>query len=55
MDTSYDKFIRTTDEDHEKQVKKIFKKLYDKGDIIKDITKECTVHRVSLSSQSLSL
>ena len=31
MDTSYDKFIRTTDEDHEKQVKKIFKKLYDKS------------------------
>ena len=29
MDTSYDKFIRTTDEDHEKQVQKIFKKLYD--------------------------
>ena len=35
MDTSYDKFIRTTDEDHEKQVQKIFKKLYDKGDIYK--------------------
>ena len=35
MDTSYDKSIRTTDEDHEKQVKKIFKKLYDKGDIYK--------------------
>lgn len=35
MDTSYDKFIRTTDEDHEKQVKKIFKKLYDQGDIYK--------------------
>ena len=35
MNTSYDKFIRTTDEDHEKQVKKIFKKLYDKGDIYK--------------------
>ncbi len=33
MNTSYDKFIRTTDEDHEKQVKKIFKKLYDQGDI----------------------
>jgi methionyl-tRNA synthetase len=33
MDTSYDKFIRTTDEDHEKQVQKIFKKLYDQGDI----------------------
>ena len=35
MNTSYDKFIRTTDEDHEKQVQKIFKKLYEKGDIYK--------------------
>lgn len=35
MNTSYDRFIRTTDEDHEKQVQKIFKKLYDKGDIYK--------------------
>ncbi len=35
MDTSYDKFIRTTDTDHEKQVQKIFKKLYDQGDIYK--------------------
>ena len=35
MNTSYDKFIRTTDSDHEKQVQKIFKKLYDKGDIYK--------------------
>ena len=35
MNTSYDKFIRTTDEDHEKQVQKIFKKLYDQGDIYK--------------------
>jgi len=35
MDTSYDKFIRTTDEDHEKQVQKIFKKFYDQGDIYK--------------------
>ncbi len=35
MNTSYDRFIRTTDEDHEAQVKKIFKKLYDKGDIYK--------------------
>ena len=35
MNTSYDKFIRTTDADHEKQVQKIFKKLYDKGDIYK--------------------
>ena len=35
MNTSYDKFIRTTDEEHEKQVQKIFKKLYDQGDIYK--------------------
>ncbi|MBQ2800652.1 MAG: methionine--tRNA ligase [Lachnospiraceae bacterium] len=35
MDTSYDRFIRTTDEDHEAQVKKIFKKLYEQGDIYK--------------------
>ncbi len=35
MNTSYDKFIRTTDEEHEAQVQKIFKKLYDKGDIYK--------------------
>ena len=35
MNTSYDKFIRTTDADHEAQVKKIFKKLYDQGDIYK--------------------
>ena len=35
MNTSYDKFIRTTDKDHEAQVQKIFKKLYDKGDIYK--------------------
>ena len=36
MNTSYDKFIRTTDNYHEKQVQKIFKKLYDQGDIYKD-------------------
>ena len=35
MNTSYDKFIRTTDTDHEAQVQKIFKKLYDQGDIYK--------------------
>lgn len=35
MNTSYDSFVRTTDEDHETQVKKIFRKLYDKGDIYK--------------------
>ncbi len=35
MDTSYDKFIRTTDADHEKQVQEIFRKLYEQGDIYK--------------------
>lgn len=35
VNSSYDKFIRTTDEDHEKQVQKIFKKLYEQGDIYK--------------------
>ncbi len=35
MDTSYDRFIRTTDEDHEKQVQKIFRRLYEQGDIYK--------------------
>ena len=35
VDTSYDKFIRTTDADHERQVQKIFKKLYEQGDIYK--------------------
>ncbi len=35
LNTTYDKFIRTTDEDHEKAVQKIFQKLYDKGDIYK--------------------
>ncbi len=37
MNTSYDHFIRTTDEYHERQVQKIFKKLYDKGDIYKGV------------------
>ena len=37
MNTSYDKFIRTTDSDHEKIVQDIFKKLYDKGEIYKDV------------------
>ena len=44
MNTSYDKFIRTTDEYHEKQVQKIFKKLHDQGDIYKGYYegKDCT-------------
>lgn len=55
MDTSYDKFIRTTDEDHEKQVQKIFKKLYDQEIFTKGTMKECTVLHVNLSSQNHSL
>ena len=56
MDTSYDKFIRTTDEDHEKQVTEDFQETLRSREIFtRDIMKECTVHRVSLSSQSLSL
>ena len=55
MNTSYDKFIRTTDEDHEKQVQKIFKKLYDQGDVYKDSYEGLTAHRVNLSGQSHSL
>ena len=54
MNTSYDKFIRTTDADHEKQVQKIFKKLYDKGDIYKGHYEVCTVHLASLFLPSLS-
>ena len=37
MNTSYDKFIRTTDKDHEAMVQKIFKKLYDQGDIVRPV------------------
>ena len=44
MNTSYDRFIRTTDEDHEKQVQKIFKKLYDQGDIYKGFYEGCIVY-----------
>lgn len=55
MNTSYDKFIRTTDDYHEKEVQKIFKKLYEKGIFIRDIMKECTVLHVSRSLRSLSL
>ena len=54
MNTSYDKFIRTTDEDHEAQVKRIFKNCTIREIFTKELTKECTVLRVSLSGQSLS-
>ena len=54
MDTSYDKFIRTTDEDHERQVQKIFKKLYEQGDIYKGYYEGRTVRRASHFSQNPS-
>ena len=53
MNTSYDKFIRTTDEYHEKQVQKIFKKLHDQI-FIRATMKANTVHRVNLSLQRVS-
>ena len=55
MNTSYDKFIRTTDEDHEKQVKKIFKKMYAKGDIYKGHYEGMYCTPVSPSLQNPSL
>lgn len=55
MDTSYDKFIRTTDEDHEKQVQKIFKNCTIREIFTKGTMKECTVLHVNLSSQNHSL
>ena len=54
MGTSYDKFIRTTDDYHEKQVQKIFKKLMTRETFIRDIMKGCTVHLVNLSLQNPS-
>ncbi len=55
MNTSYDKFIRTTDDYHEKQVQKIFKNCMTRAISIRDITRACTAPPVSLSSQSPSL
>ena len=46
MNTSYDKFIRTTDDYHEKEVQKIFKKLYDQGDIYKGHSMRILLHRI---------
>ena len=50
MNTSYDKFIRTTDPYHEKQIQKMFKKMYDKGDIYKGYYEGmyCTGYREAL-------
>ena len=56
MNTSYDRFIRTTDEEHEKQVQKIFKKLYDKGDIYKGFYEGIVrLANLSLHHPSLSM
>lgn len=49
MNTSYDKFIRTTDDYHEKQVQKIFKNYMIRAISTKDIMRDFTAHRVSLS------
>lgn len=54
MNTSYDRFIRTTDEDHEKQVQKIFKNYMNREISTKVNTKVYTVHLVNLSSQRAS-
>ena len=56
MNASYDRFIRTTDEDHKIQVQKIFRKLYDKGDIYKDIYKGmyCTACESFFTESQLS-
>ena len=54
MNISYDKFIRTTDDYHIKAVQKIFKKLYDQGDIYKSSYEGGTVLLVNLSGQKLN-
>ena len=54
VNSSYDNFVRTTDEDHEKCVKKIFKKLYDQATSTRAHTRDFTVHHVSHSGQSHS-
>lgn len=55
MNTSYDKFIRTTDEDHENRSRKSSRKCTQKATSIKDTMKECTAHHVNPSSQNPSL
>ena len=54
LNTTYDKFIRTTDPGHEKVIQKIFKKLYDQGDIYKVTMRECIARRASHSGPSHS-
>lgn len=55
MNTSYDNFVRTTDADHEKCVKKIFKNYTIREISTKELTRDFTVHHVNPSGQSLSL
>ena len=55
MNTSYDKFIRTTDADHENRFRKSSRRCTQKVISTKDIMKECTVHHVNLSLQNHSL
>ncbi len=55
VNSSYDNFVRTTDEDHEKCVKKIFKSFMIRVIFIRDLMRECIVHLVSLSGQNPSL
>ena len=55
MNISYDYFVRTTDDYHVKQVQKIFKKLYEQGDIYKVNMKACIVRHVSPSGLKASL
>ena len=54
MNTSYDKFIRTTDEPHEKQVQKIFKNFMIREIFIRAPMRDCIVPRVNLSGQNPS-
>ena len=54
MNTSYDYFIRTTDESHERQVQKIFKKFYDRVISIRDIMKAYIVKKMKPSTQRVS-
>ena len=54
MNTSYDKFIRTTDPEHELQVQKIFKKLYEQGDIYKELLRGTVLYAVRVLLDGVS-
>lgn len=55
MNTSYDKFVRTTDKEHERLVQHIFEKLYDQGDIYLGSIRDYIVFLVSLFGQRVNL